>query len=103
MDPLLFIIYLLLIVTLHHHGVHFPCYADDTQVYISSKPTTAIPPTSLITYIEDIQRWINRNFLKLYRNKTGALLIGSKSTLTLAERTPTPHMIIDGFPVPFSP
>ncbi|XP_059188467.1 uncharacterized protein LOC131971162 [Centropristis striata] len=103
LGPLLFTIYLLPLGTiLRHHGVHFHCYADDTQVYISSKPTAAIPPTSLTTCLEDIRSWMSRNFLKLNGNKTEALLIGSKSTLTKSQRTPAPPIIVDGFPVPFS-
>ncbi|XP_056444340.1 uncharacterized protein LOC130380935, partial [Gadus chalcogrammus] len=103
LGPLLFTTYLLPLGTLlRHHGVHFHCYADDTQVYISTKPTAAIPPTSLITCLEEIRSWLSRNFLKLNGNKTEALLIGSKSTLTKSQHTPAPLIIIDGFPVPFS-
>ncbi|XP_060949590.1 serine/threonine-protein phosphatase 6 regulatory subunit 3-like [Limanda limanda] len=98
LGPLLFIINLIPLGTLlRHHGVHFHCYADDTQVYISSKPT-AIPPTSLITCLDDIRSWMSRNFLKLNGNKTEALLIGSKSTITKSQHTPAPPIIIDGFP-----
>uniref|UniRef100_A0A8C5BDZ8 Reverse transcriptase domain-containing protein n=1 Tax=Gadus morhua TaxID=8049 RepID=A0A8C5BDZ8_GADMO len=103
LGPLLFTTYLLPLGTLlRHHGVHFHCYADDTQVYISTKPTAAIPPTSLVTCLEEIRSWLSRNFLKLNGNKTEALLIGSKSTLTKSQHTPAPLIIIDGFPVPFS-
>lgn len=39
--------------TLHHHYVvRFHCYADDTQVYVSSKAATAVRLTSLITCLE---------------------------------------------------
>ena len=104
LGPLLFTIYLLPLGTLlHHHGIHFHCYANDTQVYISSKPTAAIPPTSLITCLDDIRSWMSRNFLKLNGNKTEALLIGSKSIITQSQHTPAPPIIVHGFPAPFSP
>ncbi|KAK0130714.1 hypothetical protein N1851_027808 [Merluccius polli] len=70
LGPLLFTIYLFPLGTLLRHRVHFHCYADDTQVYISSKPTAAIPPTSLITCLDDIRSWMSSNFLKLSGNKT---------------------------------
>uniref|UniRef100_A0A8C5BQM8 Reverse transcriptase domain-containing protein n=1 Tax=Gadus morhua TaxID=8049 RepID=A0A8C5BQM8_GADMO len=104
LGPLLFTTYLLPLGTLlRHHGVHFHCYADDTQVYISTKPTAAIPPTSLITCLEEIRSWLSRNFLKLNGNKTEALLIGSKSTLTKSQHTPAPLIIIDGSQYPSPP
>lgn len=85
---LLFIIYLIPLGTiLWHHGIHFHCYADDTQVYISTKPSTALPPTSLTTCLEDIWSWMRRNFLKLNGSKTDALLIGFKSTLAKIQST----------------
>ncbi|XP_034554811.1 ubiquitin carboxyl-terminal hydrolase 37-like isoform X2 [Notolabrus celidotus] len=34
-------------------------------IYISSKPSAVIPPTSLITCLVDIRSWMSRNFLKL--------------------------------------
>ncbi|XP_061587561.1 uncharacterized protein LOC133452331 isoform X1 [Cololabis saira] len=86
-----------------HLYFHFHTYADDTQIYISSNPTAAIPPASLTTCLHDINTWMSNNFLKLNGNKTEALLIGSKSTLTKSQPSPAPPIIIDGFPVPFSP
>nr|XP_033934975.1 protein kinase C epsilon type-like [Pseudochaenichthys georgianus] len=82
----------------------FSPYLTDRQqfVYISSKPTTALPPTSLPTCLEDIRSWMSRNLLKLNGSKTEALLIGSKSTLTNSHITPASNIIIDGFPIPFA-
>ena len=103
LGPILFITYLLpLGKILRHHGVQFHCYADDTQIYISTKPNTTLPPTSLTACLQDIRSWMSRNFLKLNGSKTEVLLIGSKNTLSKAQTTTIPNIIIDGFPVPFS-
>ena len=77
LGSLFFIIYLLPLSTiLHHHGVHFHCYADDTQVCMFTKPTTALPPSSLTTCLQDMRSWVSRNFLKLNSSKTVALITG---------------------------
>lgn len=93
LGPLLFIIYLLpLGKIMRHHKIHFHCYADDTQLYISTKPSSSLPPTSLSNCLQDIKIWMNTNFLKLNANKTEVLLIGSKSTLSKQQNL---NLIID--------
>ncbi|KAF7652305.1 hypothetical protein LDENG_00098610 [Lucifuga dentata] len=100
LGPLLFIIYLLpLGHILRHYKIHFHCYADDTQLYISTKPNTSLPPSALTSCLQDINIWMSNNFLKFNDNKSEVLLIGSKSTLSKTSAFTIP---IDNCPVHIS-
>ncbi|KAF7663347.1 hypothetical protein LDENG_00211850 [Lucifuga dentata] len=86
------IIYLLLLVhILRHHGILFHCYADDTQMCISTKHNISLSPFALTSCLKDIKTWMSNNFLKLNSNKSEVLLICSKSTLIKATLLPLHH------------
>uniref|UniRef100_A0A1A7ZJD1 Reverse transcriptase domain-containing protein n=1 Tax=Nothobranchius furzeri TaxID=105023 RepID=A0A1A7ZJD1_NOTFU len=66
---------------IRQHGLHFHCYTDDTQLYISSKSINpAILPT-ISGCLSDIKHWMDTNFVKLNCSKTELLITGPKSLL----------------------
>nr|XP_010783410.1 PREDICTED: uncharacterized protein LOC104957471 [Notothenia coriiceps] len=57
------------------------CYADDTQLYLSTTPSSQLPPQSLINCLHNIKTWMSSNYLKLNSRKTELMVVAPKALL----------------------
>ena len=86
MRPLLFILTSDVISIATSHGVGAHSYADDSQLYLhcpSINQSTAA--SSLAECIENVERWMRSNRLKLNSDKTQFMWLGSKQQLAKIE------------------
>ncbi len=81
------------------YGINFHCYADDTQLYISTRPDETSKLSNVTEYVKNVKDWMTNNFLLLNSKKTEILLIGpNNSTQNLLDH----NLQLDGCPVPSS-
>ncbi len=77
--PLLFLIYMLPLGNIvRKYRISFHCYADDTQLYISTRPDETSKLSKLTEFVKNFKDWMTNNFLLLHSDKTEILLIGPK-------------------------
>ncbi len=62
------------------YGIIFHCYADDTQLCISTKPDETYKLSKLTECVKNVKDWMTNNFLLLNSDKTEILLIGPKNS-----------------------
>ncbi len=80
LGPLFFTLYMLPLGNIiRKDGASFHCYADDTQLYISSRPDETYQFARLTECIVDIKNCMTSNFLLQNSEKTEVLIIGPKT------------------------
>ena len=97
LGPLLFSLYMLPLGNIiHNHGIHFHCYADDTQLYISAKPDTIVNQSTMEACLKDMKEWMAHHFLLLNSGKTEILVVSPKS---IRNKMPDISLHLDGVSV----
>ena len=83
LGPLLFLLYTADIPLIaSDFGLNVQCYADDGQLYISSKAGAAESSIELVTAcINQLDQWMSSNRLKLNSDKTQLIWLGSRQQL----------------------
>ncbi len=69
-----------MIILLENTGLVLICYADDTQLYISTRPDETSKLSKLTECVKNVKDWMTNNFLLLNSDKTEISLIGPKNS-----------------------
>jgi len=69
------------------HNIKYHCYVDDTQVYMTLNPCDKWDDisSSIETCVADISTWMNRNMLKLNKDKIQFIGFSSKQHVKKTE------------------
>ena len=81
LGPILFLVYLLPLGNIvRSHGISFHQYADDTQIYLTFRPSDDVKSATekMESCIDDIRQWMLENKLKINDEKSELLLVGSR-------------------------
>jgi hypothetical protein len=84
LGPLLFLLYTADVAAIaERHSVSVHSYADDTQLYAScSAADGPMSADRLLRCIDDVDRWMSSNRLKLNADKTQFIWLGCHSSLS---------------------
>ena len=90
LGPILFTIYTAPIGDIcRNNHIEFHLYADDTQIYLSFKPSISNSKLNCIARIEKctnkINIWMTQNLLKLNSDKTEFILFGTRHQLSIVD------------------
>ena len=82
LGPILFILYTTPLGKIcRKHGIHYHLYADDSQLYMSFKPSKPRSKEMCLHQMEgcisDIRSWVANNMLKLNDKKTEFIIFGT--------------------------
>ncbi len=84
-----------------HRGLACDSYADDAQLYISTRPDETSKLSKLTECVKNIKDWMTNHFLLLNSDKTEILLIGPKKKNSTQNHLDH-NLQLDGCPVPSS-
>ena len=87
LGPVLFLLYTADVIEIAcRHGITTHSYADDMQLSIHTPASPCVTQISRVTAcIEELERWMSSNRLKLNTNKTQFMWLGSRQQVTKAQ------------------